>query len=138
MVREKETARERFTEWLRHFNKRFTNPFTLTFAGRGFLAVVSHVGRRSGKGYQTPVLATPFEDGFVIPLPYGNQVDWCQNVLAAGGCIIQWHWTEYRVSEPKLVAFDEVLPAFSKLMGWMLQRNHVKQCLRVATSNPLV
>lgn len=138
MVRERETTRDQFTEWLRHFNKRVTNPITLTFAGGRFFAVVHHVGRRTGKRYRTPVLAAPFEAGFVIPLTYGNHVDWCQNVLSAGSFTLEWRAKERRVFDPELVDTAEVLSAFSKRVGWMLARNDVKQCLRVSTGNSLV
>ena len=56
-------------EWLRHFNRKVTNPIMMTFAGRRLYTVVKHVGRRSKRTYQTPVLGQPTMDGFVIPLP---------------------------------------------------------------------
>jgi len=37
-----------------------------------------------GKPYQTTLGATAYGDGFVLPLVYGRQCDWCQNALAAG------------------------------------------------------
>jgi hypothetical protein len=54
--------------------------------------------RRRGKrlfllivfSYATPVVAVPAEGGFVIPLPYGEGVDWPKNVLAAGRATIAW------------------------------------------------
>jgi hypothetical protein len=37
-------------------------------------------------------LVKPFRspDGFVIALTYGPDRDWVRNVLAAGGCTIEW------------------------------------------------
>jgi deazaflavin-dependent oxidoreductase (nitroreductase family) len=69
------------------FNRRFTNPLFLRVAGRlpGF-AIVSHVGRRSGRAYRTPVNAFRTQGGYIIALTYGSESDWVKNVLAAGSC----------------------------------------------------
>lgn len=66
-------------------NRHLTNPAARPVAGRvPPAAVVVHRGRRSGRTYETPVLA--FADGPVyrIALTYGPGVDWLKNVRAAG------------------------------------------------------
>ncbi len=75
---------------MRSFNKHVLNRVTRRFAksSRGSFAVVRHVGRRSGKPYATPTMVVPIEDGFVIALTYGTEVDWYRNVQAAGRCTI--------------------------------------------------
>jgi deazaflavin-dependent oxidoreductase (nitroreductase family) len=82
-----------------HFLRNYFNPFTRRLARcpSGPFAIVRHVGRRSGKTYETPIMVQPAEDGFVIELTYGPQVDWYQNVLAAGGCTVLWHAKEYTI-----------------------------------------
>jgi hypothetical protein len=67
-------------------NKYLLNPRMRTLAGRknGYAAAIRHTGRKSGKQYSTPVGAERVQDGFIIPLAYGTQVDWLQNVIAAG------------------------------------------------------
>jgi len=94
-----------FRAWMRLFNKRTLNPATLKAAGQrgNVYSVVHHVGRRSGTAYTTPVVAALTSDGFVIPLPYGQDVDWCRNVLAAGHCTIECHGERYEVSEPEVI-----------------------------------
>ena len=69
------------------FNKHFTNRLSLKVAGHlpGF-AIVSHVGRKSGRPYRTPVNAFRTDRGYIIALTYGAQSDWVKNVLAAGSC----------------------------------------------------
>ena len=96
---------------IRHFNKWFYNPLMLTFAGRRIYAVVKHVGRRTGKPYTTPVFAQETDDGFIIPLPYG-ETDWLRNVLAARKCVIRWHSVNYALGDPVILDADEALPAF--------------------------
>jgi deazaflavin-dependent oxidoreductase (nitroreductase family) len=90
---------------IRQFNKRILNPAMLAFAGHRLspYAAVRHVGRRTGREYATPIVVGPAEDGFVIPLPYGENIDWLRNVLAAGGCTIEWQGRPYEVTEPQVV-----------------------------------
>lgn len=90
---------------VRHLNKRVLNPAMLSRAGaRGFYAsVVYHVGRRSGADYATPVVAVRAGSEFYVPLPYGVDVDWCRNLLAAGGGVIEFDGERYRVEHPRIV-----------------------------------
>ena len=71
---------------LARFNKRFTNRLTSKVAGYlpGF-AIVSHVGRKSGRTYRTPVNAFRTDGGYIIALTYGAQSDWVKNVLQTRG-----------------------------------------------------
>src|SRR5262245_8604866 len=65
---------------------RVVNPLAVKLAGRRALplyGVIEHQGRRSGRGYRTPVWTRRFSDGFVFPLLLGDDTDWCRNVLAA-------------------------------------------------------
>lgn len=107
---------------IRYFNKYVTNPIMKTFAGRKVYSVVHHVGRKSGREYQTPVLAMPKEDCFVIPLPYGADTDWCQNVIAAQGCRIEWQSETYGVDSPEIIQPEEALPFFPGWVQRMLRR----------------
>jgi deazaflavin-dependent oxidoreductase (nitroreductase family) len=98
-----------------HFNKRFTNRVTGPLAPHlpGF-GVVVHVGRISGRHYETPVNVFGRDDGFVIALTYGTQSDWVRNVLAAGGCELVTRGRRYRLAEPEIV-HDESRRAASRL-----------------------
>ena len=103
-----------FRERLVRFNKQVLNPTTLKIAGRrsSAYATLKHVGRRSGRAYTTPVIAKPFGDGFVIPLPYEAGVDWCRNVLAAGTCRLIWNEHEYTMGRPEIIQPSVALRAF--------------------------
>lgn len=85
------------------------------------LAMLHHVGRRSGRAYRTPVQAFPTERGWVIALVYGDQVDWVRNVFAGGGGELVRRRRRYRLTEPRRVdgrAGRRLLPWWSRaLMG---------------------
>lgn len=96
------------------FNRRTLNPLTLRIAGARsrVYAAVHHVGRRTGRAYTTPVVAEPLGSGFIIPLPYGTDVDWLRNVLAAGGCTLTWNETQYQLDQPEIIPAKDALRAF--------------------------
>src|SRR5258708_23862027 len=85
------------------FLKNNFNPLTrrIAHSSRGPFSIVRHVGRRSGKTYETPIIVAPADDGFVFELTYGPDVDWYKNVLAAGGCTLIWHGKGYGIDEIK-------------------------------------
>jgi deazaflavin-dependent oxidoreductase (nitroreductase family) len=111
-----------FREQVRRFNKRTLNPAVLAVAGRvgSPYAVMHHTGRRSGRSYTTPIRVRPTPDGFIVPLPYGREVDWCRNVIAADGAVIAWQGKDYPVDEPKVtsVAAAATLVPLSQWRAW--------------------
>ena len=66
-------------------------------------AVVSHVGRRSGRTYRTPVNAYRRGDGYVIALMYGADSQWVRNVLAAGRVDIETRGRHVHLVGPEVV-----------------------------------
>ncbi|WP_445167868.1 nitroreductase family deazaflavin-dependent oxidoreductase [Mycolicibacterium sp. Dal123E01] len=77
---------------------------------RSATAILTHVGRRSGRTYQTPVGAYTYGDGFVLTLIYrGGQTDWYRNVMAAGSCTLTWKGHTYALERPQLIAGPEVI-----------------------------
>jgi deazaflavin-dependent oxidoreductase (nitroreductase family) len=65
--------------------------------GGGTFSLIRHVGRRSGKTYETPVVLARVPEGFVAELTYGESVNWYRNIEAAGGCVVVYRGKEYRV-----------------------------------------
>ena len=65
---------------------RTVNPLALRAAhtGRGPFAELSHVGRRTGRTYRTPLILARVDDGFVADLTYGDGVSWYRNLRANG------------------------------------------------------
>jgi deazaflavin-dependent oxidoreductase (nitroreductase family) len=90
--------------WLAQINIVITNRITGLFAGwlPGF-GILTHVGRRSGKVYRTPVNVFHAANGFVIALTYSSESEWVKNVLAAGGCELKTGRRKYHLSAPKVV-----------------------------------
>ena len=101
---------------VRAFNKRFLNPAMMRLAGRRhwYASVIRHRGRRSGNEYATPVVAVPVEGAFVIPLPYGEEVDWLKNVIAAGHATVQVKGETHAVGAPEII---DAQAAFALLDG---------------------
>ncbi len=60
------------------------NPLALWAArwGHGPFSRLRHVGRRSGRTYETPLILARADDGFVAELTYGADVAWYRNLLA--------------------------------------------------------
>jgi deazaflavin-dependent oxidoreductase (nitroreductase family) len=99
---------------IRAFNKHVLNRLTLKFAGSAHspISVIHHVGRRSGRPYQTPVIVEPLADGFIFALTYGPEVDWYHNILAAGQGVVRWHGKEYAIENPEMIDVKKALPVF--------------------------
>jgi deazaflavin-dependent oxidoreductase (nitroreductase family) len=86
------------------FNLAVTNRITSRFAARspGF-GILTHVGRKSGKVYRTPVNVFRAPEGFLIALTYGRESEWVRNVIAAGGCKLETRGVRYQLSTPIIV-----------------------------------
>jgi deazaflavin-dependent oxidoreductase (nitroreductase family) len=100
-----------FPRFLRRVNRVVTNPLLGTVAWLlPPLAVVRHVGRKSGRRYRTPVVAFHGPAGYVIPLTYGRDVDWARNIVRAGGCELDRMGTRVRLRNPRIVDVDAATP----------------------------
>lgn len=90
--------------WVAAFNLAVTNRITSRFAARlpGF-GILTHVGRKSGRVYRTPVNVFRVPEGFLIALTYGRESEWVKNVLAAGGCELETRGVRYQLSTPTIV-----------------------------------
>ena len=70
-------------------NKFVTNPVQKVWAPRlRRMAIIEHRGRRSGKVYQTPVMAFVGNGSLCVVLNYGAGSDWVRNVLAADAATV--------------------------------------------------
>lgn len=97
---------------------RVLNPLMAKLAGRRHVrlfAVLQHRGRRSGRLYETPVVAQRTSDGFVVPMPFGEKTDWYRNLRSAGEGMIRWNGVVYHVVEPRMVDWTAARPYFHRL-----------------------
>lgn len=121
------------------FNKRVTNRVTRHIAPwmPGF-ALVSHVGRRSGRLYRTPVNVFRDGDRYVFALTYGADSDWVKNVLAAGGCEIETRRSTVELRDPDRFT-DPTRRLIPVPARWILRMIDVSDfiALSPATATPL-
>ncbi len=112
------------------FNKHVTNKIILIFAGwLPPFAVISHVGRRSGRVYRTPVLAFKSGEGYVVALTYGRDVDWVKNLLSAGSGEVERGGLRVPVHSFRITSYKEagdLIPLWVRPSLWMIS---VKDCL---------
>jgi deazaflavin-dependent oxidoreductase (nitroreductase family) len=116
--------------WVAAFNLAVTNRITSRFAARlpGF-GILTHVGRKSGRGYHTPVNVFRAPDGFLIALTYGRESEWVRNVLAAGGCELETRGVRYLLSSPTIVhdPTRRRFPLFVRMMLGIIGANDFMQ-----------
>lgn len=99
-----------YPRWLARINKRLFNPGQIR---KGKYPVVTHVGRTSGKTYQTPLDAFPTKTGYVLVARYGPESDWVRNILAAGEATLRVDGAEHSLDSPRLVGLDQALDALA-------------------------
>jgi len=90
--------------FLRPITTHLFNPLARRFAGwlPGF-AILSYAGRKTGRRYRTPINVFRRGDRFVFALTYGSDVNWVQNVLAAGECDIRTRGRDLHLVDPELI-----------------------------------
>jgi hypothetical protein len=72
------------------FNRVVTNPIQGTWAWLAPpWAVLVHRGRRSGRIYRTPVVASARGGELRVAILYGEGSDWVQNLLAGSGEVVR-------------------------------------------------
>jgi deazaflavin-dependent oxidoreductase (nitroreductase family) len=118
--------------WVAAFNLVVTNRIAGLFVTRlpGF-GVITHIGRKSGKTFHTPVKVYRAPGGFLIALTYGPESQWVQNVVAAGQAELETRHTRYHVSSPTVV-HDPSRQQFPFIVGLALRIIGATDFLRVS------
>jgi deazaflavin-dependent oxidoreductase (nitroreductase family) len=122
------TTRIRF---LRPFTTRVFNRLSIHFAGwLPSFAILTHVGRKSGTTYRTPINVFRRGDHYVFALTYGSDVQWLKNILAASECEMRTRGRDVHLVEPELIVDPEL-----RLMPWPVRIigrfNRVTEFLRM-------
>ncbi len=124
--------------WVARFNKRFTNRILEPMARRssGF-GVVEHIGRTSGRHFQTPVNVFDADGAMLIALTYGPTADWFRNVQAGGSHIVT-KGTTFEIAGVRLVDRGTAFPYLPRLVRLALRILTVTDfaLLSVSADNP--
>lgn len=119
-----------YPRWLAKINKVVFNPRQIK---KGKYPVVTHVGRSSGRSYQTPLDAYPTGTGYVLVARYGPGSDWVRNIMEAGAANLLIDGEEHELVSPRLVRQAEALDAliadeppadFTKAQDFVLMASH--------------
>ena len=121
------------TDRVRRFNRAVTNPRVLRSAGTpgSSASVIRHVGRVSGRSYETPVGPFAVGDDFFIALPYGAGADWVRNVLTLGTATLVHEGRTVPVHQPEVVPTRLVVDDLPPSDQRMLRVFAVDACLRI-------
>ncbi len=120
--------------WLAAFNLAVTNRITSRFADRlpGF-GILTHVGRKSGRLYRTPVNVFRAPEGVLIALTYGRDSEWVKNVVAAGGCQLETRRVQYQLSAPTIM-HDPTRRRFPIVVRIMLRLIGADEFMQLSTA----
>ncbi|MEE8375361.1 MAG: nitroreductase family deazaflavin-dependent oxidoreductase [Acidimicrobiia bacterium] len=97
-----------YPRWLAKINKRVINPRQIR---KGEYPVVTHIGRTSGRSYETPLDAFPTRTGYVLVSRYGPESDWVCNILTAETATLRIAGEERTLDSPRLVSQKEACDA---------------------------
>ena len=111
------------------FITRHLNPHTLASAhsGSSRFSIIKHVGRTSGRQFEAVVMLAEVLDGFAGELTYGTQVQWYQNIMAAGHCTVLHNGVEYEIDSIAPMSTAAGLAAYGfprSLVLRLLRREH--------------
>jgi deazaflavin-dependent oxidoreductase (nitroreductase family) len=90
-------------------------------AGRGPFSLVRHIGRKTGREYETPIIVAPVDGGFIAELTYGTTVSWYRNVVAANGCTVVVKGVEHVIDGVEEYPTDAGRRAFGFPAGMFLK-----------------
>jgi deazaflavin-dependent oxidoreductase (nitroreductase family) len=117
------------------FNKAVTNRLVSHIAGwaPGF-ALITHVGRHTGRTYTTPVNVFKRDGGYLFALTYGK-AEWVRNVLEAGRCSMRTRRRSFELANPRYFTDVEraLVPAPAR---WILTLIDVEEFLAMESREP--
>lgn len=93
-------------------------------------AILTDVGRRSGRSYSIPINVFERGGAYVFALTYGSDVQWLKNVEASGGCVMRTRGRDVRLGPPE--RFEDptrrVVPIPAR---WILRLDRVTEFVRM-------
>jgi deazaflavin-dependent oxidoreductase (nitroreductase family) len=122
-----------------HWLTRAVNPIGKAMAGHRWFklyGLLVHRGRTSGREYRIAVVVRPFEDGFVIPMPFGERTQWAKNLVAAGGGQVVWNGRTYDVVSPELIDADAAGPSMPGIQRAAIGKLGMSTFMRLRIADP--
>ncbi len=115
-----------------------TRPLAMRSAGteKSSTSIVRHVGRLSGRTYETPVVAVEHDKILLIALPYAERTDWLKNVLASGQATVVTHGQSYGVDRPQVIPMTDATRYFGPKEQKLHRRFAVDTCLQLHCMKP--
>jgi deazaflavin-dependent oxidoreductase (nitroreductase family) len=97
---------------MRHVATRYIDPLLLPLARKlPAFGVLTHVGRKTGRIYHTPINLFRQGDEYLFFLTYGSEVQWVRNVIAAGSGSVETRGRVVALVRPELITDPELRPA---------------------------
>lgn len=115
-------------KWLALITKHVFNPMEIR---RGVRPVLIHVGRSSGRTFETPLDAHPIENGYLFIMNYGRDSDWVKNILAAGSATLRVDGREVALRSPRVITKEDALPLLPTTSKWPPDPMNITECLRM-------
>lgn len=115
-------------------NRRVLNPLLMRHIAGVIppLMLVRHTGRRSGRQYETPIMAFRHGEGFVIALTYGPGTDWQRNFEAAGTMEAVQRGQAWRLTRPRLIHGPPGSQPLPRIVRFALTMLRVDNFIKVA------
>lgn len=114
--------------WLAQLNKRTFNKREIK---SGDWPVLCHVGRSSGRVFETPLGAHEVEGGYLFIANYGRDSDWVKNILAGGSATLRIDGGEVALVSPRMVPKDEAVRQMAVGIKWPPALMNVTEALRM-------
>jgi deazaflavin-dependent oxidoreductase (nitroreductase family) len=99
-------------------------------------AVLRHVGRRSGRAYEIPIVAFPTADGFLIPLPFGDATQWLKNLQAADTAGLRRAGRDFVIERPEVVRLDDIGQGLPRPIRFAAGTLGIDDFVHVRTTRP--
>ena len=108
-------------------------PLALRSAGRqgSGTAVVRHIGRKTGRSYETPIVAVEHDGTVYVALPYGEHTDWLRNVLARGSTTVVNGGERWELHQPEVIPMAVATSFFGAKEQRLHRRFGVELCLQM-------
>lgn len=107
---------------LARFNRRFTNRILGAIPVRlSPFVLIEHVGRRSGRTYETLVVAFRHPAGWLFALTYGSGADWVANVQAADAAVLHRRGVAAVLTTPQVIGRPQAFPHLPVLVRLVLR-----------------